>query len=93
MITPLSITSRRSVKLIASHIKFSVKSGAAATPTTPTTRSFRASATRREIQPPIDDPTITNGPSVSASITASVSAIHRPIVPSSNRPSLTPWPE
>jgi hypothetical protein len=47
------------------HISLSVKSGAGASRTRPQIRSGRARAASSAIQPPIDEPTTTSGPSVS----------------------------
>src|SRR3989338_8103392 len=54
----------------------SVKSGADAIPTRPATRSGIARASSNAIQPPIDEPTRTCGPSVSA-VTAARQKITR----------------
>ena len=70
-----------------------VKSGAAAIPISALTRSERRSAACSAIQPPIDDPTSTNGPSVSWSITARLCSSQRPSVPSAKLPLLDPVPE
>ena len=54
----------RSGGVIACHIRVSVKSGAAAMPIRPATRSRRARAASRAIQPPIEEPISTSGPSL-----------------------------
>ena len=74
-------------------ISFSVKSGAGASRTMAATRSGRDRAARHEIQPPMDEPTRTSGPSVSASMTARASARQRLMVPSRKAPSDAPWPK
>ena len=74
-------------------IRAEVKSAAGAIRAIALIRSGRACATRQAIQPPIEDPTSTNGPSVRRSITARASSRQRPMVPSANRPSLSPWPK
>ncbi len=69
-----------------------MKSGAAAMPTSAAIRSGRASATSKAIQPPIDEPTSTSGPSVSRSIRNSASSVQRPMVPWMKWPPLAPCP-
>ena len=49
-------------------------------------------AARRASQPPIEEPTRIGGLSTTASMTASVSSSHPPIVPSSKCPPDSPWP-
>ncbi len=64
----------------------SVKSGAAAMPSSAFTRSLRRIAAWSASQPPIDDPASISGPSVSRSIAASTSSSQRVSVPSAKSP-------
>ena len=73
-------------------IKSSVKSGAAAMPSSPATRPGRSSAASSMIQPPMLEPTSTCGPSATASSTATASSAQRPMVPSVKAPLDSPWP-
>jgi hypothetical protein len=70
-----------------------VKSGAAAMVTSPASFSGIRFAIRRLIHPPMEDPTRTTGPSVSAVIAASASSAQSPMQPSVNSPLLAPCPE
>jgi len=89
---PSRASTARSAGIMDAHIKSSVKSGAAAMPINPATRSGRASATRSAIHPPMEEPTTTNLSPAKRSMTHSASCAHPPIVPSSKRPSLAPCP-